>query len=101
MLFSTYFSSIYTNSHSYGYDCQQYSNLVLLEENIIAFASGNLIHVFNVDTKELWFRRSAGGGGIGHMTVRMFLHNIVFQFNKFIQHSGHKALKFLLQTVLQ
>ncbi|KDR19694.1 WD repeat-containing protein 52 [Zootermopsis nevadensis] len=68
MLFSTYFSSIYTNSHSYGYDCQQYSNLVLLEENIIAFASGNLIHVFNVDTKELWFRRSAGGGGIGHMT---------------------------------
>jgi acyl CoA:acetate/3-ketoacid CoA transferase alpha subunit len=59
---------------------------VLLEENILAFASGNLIHIFNVDTKELWFRRSAGGGGIGHMAVRTFLHCTVFQFNKVIQH---------------
>ncbi|PNF37199.1 hypothetical protein B7P43_G00471 [Cryptotermes secundus] len=53
--------------HSFGYDCQRYFNLVLLEETILAFASGNLIHIFNVGTNELWFRRSAGGGGIGHM----------------------------------
>jgi hypothetical protein len=51
---------------------------VLLEENMLAFASGNLIHIFNVDTKELWFKRSAGGGGIGHMTVRTFFHSTLF-----------------------
>jgi hypothetical protein len=54
--------------------------MVLLEEEILAFASGNLIHIFNVVTKELQFRRSAGGGGIGHMTVRIFLQNILLCF---------------------
>jgi hypothetical protein len=51
--------------------------LVLLEEDILAFASGNLIHVFNMVTKELQFRRSAGGGGIGHMAVRTFSKSFV------------------------
>jgi hypothetical protein len=51
---------------------------VLLEEKILAFASGNLIHVFNADTKELWFRRSAGGGGIGHMAVRTLFQYTVY-----------------------
>jgi hypothetical protein len=71
---------IWTNSHSFGYDCQRHFNLVLLEEEILAFASGNLIHIFNVVTKELQFRRSAGGGGIGHMTVRTFFQNLLFIF---------------------
>ncbi|XP_069678702.1 cilia- and flagella-associated protein 44 [Periplaneta americana] len=54
--------------HSFGYDCKKYYNLVLLEEKTVAFVSGNLLHFFDADTKELWFRRSAGGGGIGHIT---------------------------------
>jgi len=54
--------------------------LVLLEEDILAFASGNLIHIFNIVTKELQFRRSAGGGGIGHMAVRTCFQNHLFFF---------------------
>jgi hypothetical protein len=73
------FTLISMNSHSFGYECQQYFNLVLLEENILAFASGNLIHIFNLYTKELHFRRSAGGGGIGHMAVRTYFK--VFSFS--------------------
>jgi len=74
------FTLIWTNSHSFGYDSQRHFNLVPLEEEIIAFASGNLIHIFNIVTKEMQFRRSAGGGGIGHMTVGTFFQNLLFLF---------------------
>lgn len=74
------FTLIWTNSHSFGYDCQRHFNLVLLEEDTLAFASGNLIHIFNVVTKGLQFRRSAGGGGIGHMTVRTFFSKFFVSF---------------------
>lgn len=81
ILYNMYiFTLISTNSHSFGYDCQWHFNLVLLDKEILAFASGNLIHIFNIVTKELQFRRSAGGGGIGHMTVRTFLQNLLFLF---------------------
>ncbi|KAJ9600982.1 hypothetical protein L9F63_000820, partial [Diploptera punctata] len=55
--------------YSFGYDCKQYYNLVMLEENVLAFYSGNLLHFFNTETREIWFRRSAGGSGIGHIAT--------------------------------
>ena len=48
----------------------------MLEESILAFYSGNLLHFFNTETKELQFRRSSGGGGIGHIAVSTHLHFI-------------------------
>lgn len=41
----------------------------MADEEHILFISGNLIHIFNVESKELQFRRSARGGGIGHIVV--------------------------------
>ncbi|KAJ8952049.1 hypothetical protein NQ318_010959 [Aromia moschata] len=46
---------------SYGYNCRKYFNLTVLDEEIIVFASGNFINYFNVETREIWFRRSALG----------------------------------------
>ena len=40
-------------------------NLVLMNNETLVFASGNLIHFFNVTTSTVTTRRSAGGGGIG------------------------------------
>lgn len=40
-------------------------NLVLMDNQTLVFASGNLIHFFNVTTSTVTVRRSAGGGGIG------------------------------------
>lgn len=57
------------SSYSFGYDCKRYYNLTVADEKTLIFASGNLINFFNVETKELRFRRSAFGGGIGHITV--------------------------------
>lgn len=57
-------------SFSYGYDCKKYYNLVVADEKTIIFISGNFIIFFDVDTKELKFRRSAFGGGLGHITVK-------------------------------
>lgn len=60
-------------------------NLVLIEENVLVFASGNLIHFFNVTTKTMTTRRSVGGGGIGcvavikiitHLTTLILISNI-------------------------
>ncbi|PSN52091.1 hypothetical protein C0J52_03894 [Blattella germanica] len=45
--------------YSFGYDCKKFFNLALLEENVLVFYSGNILHIFNTKTKELWFRRSA------------------------------------------
>lgn len=62
-------SLIEAPSFSYSYDCKRYFNLCCMEEDIVVFVSGNLMHFYNVETKELWFRRSFLGGGIGHITV--------------------------------
>ncbi|XP_017782969.1 PREDICTED: uncharacterized protein LOC108567166 [Nicrophorus vespilloides] len=53
--------------YSYGYDCKKPYNLLNVDERTIIFASGNLIHFFDAETREVWFRRSAYGGGIGHI----------------------------------
>ncbi|XP_030750373.1 cilia- and flagella-associated protein 44 [Sitophilus oryzae] len=52
---------------SFGYDCQKYFNLTVLDENTIIFSSGNFINFFDVTTRVITFRRSALGGGIGHI----------------------------------
>nr|XP_018898031.1 PREDICTED: uncharacterized protein LOC109031139 [Bemisia tabaci] len=54
--------------HSFGYDCRLHFNLEVADENTLLFISGNLIHIFNVQTREMKFRRSAGGGGLGHIS---------------------------------
>uniref|UniRef100_A0A1B6CQQ9 Uncharacterized protein n=2 Tax=Clastoptera arizonana TaxID=38151 RepID=A0A1B6CQQ9_9HEMI len=53
--------------HSFGYDCRRYFNLCSADDETLIFLSGNLIHMYNVSTDELEFRRSAGGGGLGHV----------------------------------
>ncbi|XP_060530871.1 cilia- and flagella-associated protein 44 [Cylas formicarius] len=52
---------------SYGYDCRKYFNLTVLDENTVTFSSGNFIIFLDVKSKETVFRRSALGGGIGHI----------------------------------
>jgi hypothetical protein len=56
-------------SYSFGYECQKRFNLCVAEPNILIFASGNLIHFFNVNTKNITFRRCSTGCGIGFITV--------------------------------
>ncbi|XP_066257532.1 cilia- and flagella-associated protein 44 [Euwallacea similis] len=52
---------------SYGYDCLKYFNLSVLDENTVAFSSGNFINFFDVPKRKITFRRSALGGGIGRI----------------------------------
>lgn len=40
-------------------------NLVLIDSKTLVFASGNLIHFFDIESKTIHVRRSACGGGIG------------------------------------
>lgn len=56
-------------SYSYGYDCKRHYNLVVADYRTLIFASGNLIHIFDIDLRRLKFRRSANGCGIGHIKV--------------------------------
>ncbi|XP_050303878.1 cilia- and flagella-associated protein 44 [Anthonomus grandis grandis] len=53
--------------HSHGYDCRKFFNLTVLDENSLVFSSGNFINFFDVPKREITFRRSALGGGIGHI----------------------------------
>ncbi|XP_052120060.1 cilia- and flagella-associated protein 44-like [Frankliniella occidentalis] len=53
--------------HSFGYDCQLHSNLCVLDPDTLAFISGDLIHFFRISDRKMWFRRSAGGAGLGHI----------------------------------
>ncbi|XP_056639556.1 cilia- and flagella-associated protein 44 isoform X1 [Diorhabda sublineata] len=53
--------------HSFGYNCRKRFNLEVLDDDTVVFASGNFLHFFNLQTREIWFRRSALGQGIGHI----------------------------------
>ncbi|CAG9762758.1 unnamed protein product [Ceutorhynchus assimilis] len=46
---------------------EQYFNLTVLDESTLVFSSGNYINFLDVETKEVSFRRSALGGGLGHI----------------------------------
>ncbi|XP_023287600.1 uncharacterized protein LOC105700070 isoform X2 [Orussus abietinus] len=62
--------------HSYAYDCRKYFNLCVADPNTLIFASGNLIHFFNVIEGTVWFRRCSTGGGIGHIVKNPMLNHI-------------------------
>ncbi|XP_055386246.1 cilia- and flagella-associated protein 44 [Condylostylus longicornis] len=51
--------------YSFGYNCKKLFNLCLITDNVLVFSSGNYIHYYHIATKELKYRRSASGGGIG------------------------------------
>lgn len=58
-----------SNSHSFGYECQKRSNLVVLAKEVVAYAAGNLLVLLNLGSQEQVYRRSLGGGGIGAIAV--------------------------------
>lgn len=58
--------------YSFGYDCKKLYNLCLIDENILVFGSGTLIHFFNITSGQVWVRRTAKGTGIGFITVSNF-----------------------------
>ncbi|XP_058840327.1 cilia- and flagella-associated protein 44-like, partial [Topomyia yanbarensis] len=58
-------SEILTFDYSYGYNCKRPFNLCKIDDNVLVFASGNLIHFFDVTTQTVTTRRSSTGGGIG------------------------------------
>ncbi|XP_076637400.1 cilia- and flagella-associated protein 44 isoform X1 [Colletes latitarsis] len=62
--------------HSYAYDCQRYFNLCVADTNTIVFASGNIIHFFDVEENKIWFRRGSMGGGIGHICKNPTIEHI-------------------------
>lgn len=55
--------------YSYGYDCRKLFNLCVIDEVILIFASGNVIHFFDTSSGKKWYRRCSSGRGIGHITV--------------------------------
>lgn len=67
-------NSLPYTSFSFGYDCRKHFNLTVADPDTLVFASGNLINFFDVPTKTISFRRSALGGGIGHIKVSYFFN---------------------------
>ncbi|XP_049835089.1 cilia- and flagella-associated protein 44-like [Schistocerca gregaria] len=65
---STVPENIVEFNHSFGYECKKYFNLCAVDYKTLLFASGNILHFYDVEAKLLWFRRSSQGGGIGHIT---------------------------------
>ena len=55
--------------HSFGYECQKRSNLVVLSKDTVSYAAGNLVILLDLTTQEQTFFRSLGGGGIGALAV--------------------------------
>ena len=61
-------------SHSFGYECQKRSNLVVLAKDTVAFAAGNLVQLLALSTQEQTYIRTLGGGGVGALAVRSVLN---------------------------
>ncbi|XP_071455109.1 cilia- and flagella-associated protein 44 [Hetaerina americana] len=51
--------------HSYGYNCKKKFNLCIVGGSTIIFIAGNILTFLDIETKELLFKKSAVGGGIG------------------------------------
>jgi cilia- and flagella-associated protein 44 len=51
-------------------------NLVLMDNTTLVFASGNLIHFFDIDTKTVTTRRSACGQGIGCISKNQIFNHL-------------------------
>lgn len=54
---------------SLGYDSKRPDNLLLLSADAIAFSAGNLLVLYNMQSRKQQFVRSTGGAGIGHIAV--------------------------------
>ncbi|XP_055535978.1 cilia- and flagella-associated protein 44 isoform X2 [Wyeomyia smithii] len=55
--------------YSYGYDCKRPFNLCKIDNDVLVYASGNLIHFFDVRKQTIATRRSSTGGGIGCIQI--------------------------------
>ncbi|XP_053686558.1 cilia- and flagella-associated protein 44 [Sabethes cyaneus] len=55
--------------YSYGYDCKRPFNLCKIDDDVLVYASGNLIHFFDVTKQTVTTRRSSTGGGIGCIQI--------------------------------
>lgn len=60
---------IFIFRHSFGYDSKRLSNLCLISDDVLVFASGNLIHFFDINTKKIRTQKTLNDGGIGYITV--------------------------------
>ena len=60
-------------SHSFGYECEKRSNLVVLAKDMVVYVAGNLVVLLNLDTQQQTCIRSLGGGGIGALAVSLKL----------------------------
>ncbi|CAH2265748.1 jg7937 [Pararge aegeria aegeria] len=54
--------------YSYGYDCKKYFNLCACDDAVVCWAAGSIVTFMDVNTKQLWFRRSTTGGSVGAVT---------------------------------
>ncbi|XP_050529600.1 cilia- and flagella-associated protein 44 isoform X1 [Daktulosphaira vitifoliae] len=63
--------------HSFGYDCcSKIFNICNADENTVLYASGSYIHMLDINTRKLSFRKCAGNGGIGHIAKNPILNHI-------------------------
>ncbi|CAH0581322.1 unnamed protein product [Chrysodeixis includens] len=53
---------------SYGYNCHKYFNLCACDDLVVCWASGSMISFLDVNTRQIWFRRSSTGGSVGSIT---------------------------------
>ena len=56
-------------SHSFGYECQKRSNLVVLDKTTVAFSAGNMVQFLDLSSMDQHILRSLGGGGVGALAV--------------------------------
>ncbi|KAL7741509.1 hypothetical protein ACLKA6_000823 [Drosophila palustris] len=54
--------------HSFGYDCKRLFNLVMVDDDTLIFVSGNFLHYFSISRREVTFRETVFGCGIGFIT---------------------------------
>ncbi|CAH0714428.1 unnamed protein product, partial [Brenthis ino] len=65
---STIPHNLFEFEYSYGYNCQKYFNLCACDDSVVCWAAGSIITFMDVNTKQLWFRRSTTGGSVGAVT---------------------------------
>ncbi|XP_026491825.2 cilia- and flagella-associated protein 44 [Vanessa tameamea] len=60
--------NLFDFEHSYGYNCQKYFNICACDDSVVCWAAGSIIAFLDVNTKQVWFRRSSTGGSVGALT---------------------------------
>ncbi|XP_030383032.1 cilia- and flagella-associated protein 44 [Scaptodrosophila lebanonensis] len=64
----SFLMDIVSLEHSFGYNCKRLFNMVLVNKDTIIFASGNYLHYFSISRREVTFRETVFGCGIGFIT---------------------------------